>query len=501
MTSEESAELVELRGGSGQVAAVNFNIRFYPLNQHVRELVADGRAGRRAPGHRPLLPGLAAPRHRLELAPRAGPRRRAARGRRHRLALARPDRLHHRPARHVRDGRPGDLHPAATAADGSGRDVLHRARDGHGRARDRHRGRRHDPAALRERRARIGRPISQVSAGRKNSLQYEIDGSAGGRGWDSEQPDQLWMGHRDEPNEILLRNPALMTRPGGRGGPAGRPRRGLRRHVRGALPGHLRATSARGTCPSDPTYATFADGHEEMLVGDAIARARAMAAGSTSSREPAQPADGRSRRSRDEARVPDRALPRHAAHGRRRLGRRQRLREPRDRLLAARRRARRGATPAPRTSTSPNLSEGQATEIVDEIGTQGPGHLRPRLLPQPAASRPEHRARRVIAHLKLVIDAAAKMGVPFVNTFMGGDASKTLDENWDEALARLAGHREPRAGTRREDHDRELPDDLLRRRVAGRPQHRLVAVHLAPDHRASGAARSASTTTRPTWSG
>ena len=57
--------------------------------------------------------------------------------------------------------------------------------------------------------------ISQISAGRKNSLQYEIDGSDASIAWDSEQPDQLWIGHRERPNEILIRNPALM-------GPAGR---------------------------------------------------------------------------------------------------------------------------------------------------------------------------------------------------------------------------------------------------------------------------------------
>src|SRR2546422_8171529 len=52
--------------------------------------------------------------------------------------------------------------------------------------------------------------ISQISPGRKNSLVYEIDGSEGAWSWDSEQPDQAWQGHRDRPNEILIRNPALM---------------------------------------------------------------------------------------------------------------------------------------------------------------------------------------------------------------------------------------------------------------------------------------------------
>src|SRR5688500_16690936 len=45
MTSDESRELVELAAASGRVAAVNFNIRFYPLNQHVSELVRDGGVG------------------------------------------------------------------------------------------------------------------------------------------------------------------------------------------------------------------------------------------------------------------------------------------------------------------------------------------------------------------------------------------------------------------------------------------------------------------------
>jgi predicted dehydrogenase len=53
--------------------------------------------------------------------------------------------------------------------------------------------------------------ISQLSPGRKNSLQYEIDGSSSAVAWDSEQPEQLWIGHRDRPNELLLRNPALMN--------------------------------------------------------------------------------------------------------------------------------------------------------------------------------------------------------------------------------------------------------------------------------------------------
>ncbi len=45
LTSEQSGELVALAADSGRVNAVNFNIRFYPLNQHVRDLVAGGSVG------------------------------------------------------------------------------------------------------------------------------------------------------------------------------------------------------------------------------------------------------------------------------------------------------------------------------------------------------------------------------------------------------------------------------------------------------------------------
>src|SRR5262245_53035291 len=45
MTAAESVVLVEDAARSGRVNAVNFNIRFYPLHQHVREVVAAGALG------------------------------------------------------------------------------------------------------------------------------------------------------------------------------------------------------------------------------------------------------------------------------------------------------------------------------------------------------------------------------------------------------------------------------------------------------------------------
>jgi predicted dehydrogenase len=45
MTAAESAELVRFAEASGLVSAVNFNIRFYPLNQHLRQAIAEGALG------------------------------------------------------------------------------------------------------------------------------------------------------------------------------------------------------------------------------------------------------------------------------------------------------------------------------------------------------------------------------------------------------------------------------------------------------------------------
>jgi predicted dehydrogenase len=48
--------------------------------------------------------------------------------------------------------------------------------------------------------------VSQVSPGRKNRLWFSFDGTDASYAFDQEEPDQMWVGRRDE-NRIVLRDP------------------------------------------------------------------------------------------------------------------------------------------------------------------------------------------------------------------------------------------------------------------------------------------------------
>lgn len=53
--------------------------------------------------------------------------------------------------------------------------------------------------------------VSQVSAGRKNRLSFEINASKLSLGWDQEVPQQLWIGRRDGANQQLSDDPGLLN--------------------------------------------------------------------------------------------------------------------------------------------------------------------------------------------------------------------------------------------------------------------------------------------------
>jgi predicted dehydrogenase len=114
--------------------------------------------------------------------------------------------------------------------------------------------------------------VSQVTAGRKNCLRFELAGSNQSLAWESERPNELWIGHRDRANESLLRDPALLSA-------------SARRHA--DYPGGhnegfpdtfkqlFRAFYdfvAAGEFSARPTFPTFADGHHEVVLCEAVLR-------------------------------------------------------------------------------------------------------------------------------------------------------------------------------------------------------------------------------------
>ncbi|MER8826181.1 sugar phosphate isomerase/epimerase [Mesorhizobium sp. M0938] len=80
-----------------------------------------------------------------------------------------------------------------------------------------------------------------------------------------------------------------------------------------------------------------------------------------------------------------------------------------------------------------SASASQAKEIASSLAEKNLSISGLGFYPNPLHPDAAHR-KTVIDHLKKVIVLASHMGVPVVNTFCGGDASKTIDANWEEAL-------------------------------------------------------------------
>ena len=112
--------------------------------------------------------------------------------------------------------------------------------------------------------------ISQVSSGRKNRLFYEISGSKSSLGWDSERPNELWVGHRTEPNQTLMKDPSLLSPeaqstasyPGGHNEGFPDTFKQLYKKVYNYI--------LAGDYIQTPDFPTFADGHYEMQLNEAI---------------------------------------------------------------------------------------------------------------------------------------------------------------------------------------------------------------------------------------
>ncbi len=111
--------------------------------------------------------------------------------------------------------------------------------------------------------------VSQVAAGRKNRLYYEIHGTKATVAWESERPNEVWIGRRNRPNEQVFKDPSLaagdsaqlMNWPGGHN--EGFPDTALQLmtqvydHIRNGKPGAI-------------PYPTFIDGLREMELCETI---------------------------------------------------------------------------------------------------------------------------------------------------------------------------------------------------------------------------------------
>jgi predicted dehydrogenase len=270
LDSDETGELLRLARDSGLVHAVNFNIRFYPQCREARERVAAGTLGdvrlvtgsylqdwlmydtdwnwrleEDRGGALRAVGDIGS--HWIDLMTFIGGRR---------VESVTADLTTFIPRRQQPTG-PVETFSAEVASETVAREIQTE-----------------DTASMLlrfEGGARGAVTVSQLSAGRKNALSFEIDGSRSAVAWTGERPEELWIGHRDEPNQVLLRDPALLTPaaaalasvPGGHA-------EGFENTFRELYRAVYRAVAAGGP-PDEPDYPTFADGHEQTLIGEAIA--------------------------------------------------------------------------------------------------------------------------------------------------------------------------------------------------------------------------------------
>lgn len=112
--------------------------------------------------------------------------------------------------------------------------------------------------------------VSQVTAGRKNCLRFEIAGAKHSFAWNSESPNEMWVGHRDRANELLIRDPALLSGAARRHAeyPGGH-NEGFPDSFKQCFRAFYDYISA-GDWMAPATYPTFADGHREIVLCEAI---------------------------------------------------------------------------------------------------------------------------------------------------------------------------------------------------------------------------------------
>src|SRR5213080_982613 len=269
MTSAQSAELLEVAERSGRVHAVNFNLRFYATNQHVHGMIANHELGevRLVSGHYLQDWLLLDTDWNWRLEPQLGGELRAVAD----------------IGTHVLDTLMWLTQRKVTEVCADLATVIRVRRKPRGRVEsfqkasaaefDEVKITTDDCASVLlrfEGGLRGVITVSQISAGRKARLWWEIDGSEGSVSWDSEEPNTLWMGRRAEPNQVMPKDPALMS-------PA---TRGYSAYPGGHTEGYpdtfaqlfkdFYAYVEKADFGAARSFPTFQTGHDEMVLCDAI---------------------------------------------------------------------------------------------------------------------------------------------------------------------------------------------------------------------------------------
>ena len=276
MTSAQSAEMLAMARASGKVAAVCYNTRFYPLNQQAHGMMKAGELGdlRLITGHfhQDWLAKDTDWNWRLE-ADEGGPLRSVSDIGTHWVDLTnfitgqKPVSVIAELATFIPE-RQKPLGPVETFTASKGATETRKI------ATD-------DAATILLRYGNGGRGMmstSQVSHGRRGLLSWDISGSKASAAWSAEHPEDLWIGHREAPNQILLRDPSLMNPTGAAAAfmPGGHPE-GFA-DTWAAFFTQVYRDVARGGRGPESTWASFDDGHYEMLFCDAVLASAARGA-------------------------------------------------------------------------------------------------------------------------------------------------------------------------------------------------------------------------------
>ncbi|MBL9061880.1 Gfo/Idh/MocA family oxidoreductase [Tabrizicola sp.] len=276
MTSAQSAEMLAMAKASGKVAAVCYNTRFYPLNQHAHGMMRAGDLGdlRLITGHfhQDWLAKDTDWNWRLE-AEEGGPLRSVSDIGTHWVDLTnfitgqKPVSVIAELATFIPE-RQKPLGPVETFTTSKGATETRKIETD-------------DAATILLRYGNGGRGMmstSQVSHGRRGLLSWDISGSKASAAWSAEHPEDLWIGHREAPNQILLRDPSLMNPTGAAAAfmPGGHPE-GFA-DTWAAFFTQVYRDVARGGRGPESTWASFDDGHYEMLFCDAVLASAARGA-------------------------------------------------------------------------------------------------------------------------------------------------------------------------------------------------------------------------------